>query len=895
MFILKMYAQVSINTTGTAPDPSAMLDISSTSKGVLIPRMTSNQRNAIETSQAGLLVYDTETESFWYYNNTAETWVEIGSESGADWTISGNNIYSSVSGNVGIGTTNPSSKLQIRNGNLSLISQNEDAYIKLSSDEEQDITPAYIWSENAKGFAVGSTAGTPQLLVNAATGKVGIGTPNPNQKLTIRDGNMSLVSEGSDSYIHLGSNELGDAIGTYIWTKDDVGFSVGSTENVPQLVVKNSNGNVGIGTTNPSAKLEVAGQVKITGGNPGANKVLTSDANGLATWSSPTAYATSINDLTDAEADAADLFLGDESGINNDGLNFNTGIGIQALKTNTTGSSNTATGMGALQSNVTGYDNTSNGHLALQQNTTGNANVAIGKEALLQNTTGNANVAIGKEALLQSTTKSNLTAVGYQALYWNGTGSTIAAESSENTAIGSKSLYSNTLGSQNTAIGFESLKTNTQGSQNTAMGTNSLFSNTTGKKNTAFGAFALNDNTTAELNTAMGYQSMYNNTSGDYNTALGAMALYASTTGTHNTALGYTALFNNTSGIRNTALGTKALYTNTEGEYNVAVGDAALYSNTTGDKNIAIGSGALRYNTETNNSIAIGNNALENLGTEGPGINGEWNIAIGAQALQSTISGESNVSIGNYALMHNDYGYDNCAFGDSSLVHNTYGHKNIAMGTQSLSSNTYGDKNIAIGYGALNDNITGSSNIGIGYNAGPTEASFANTICIGSNTHSTASHQIRLGNSYITSIGGQVGWTTLSDGRFKTDISEDVAGLDFILALRPVNYKVDKQALNQYLKINDEDSNDNSNAIKIESGFIAQEVEAAAKAMSFNFSGVDAPNTEDGGYYGLRYGQFVVPLVKGMQEQQQQIVHLEQEIEALKAMVENLLNNKSTE
>jgi len=45
-----------------------------------------------------------------------------------------------------------------------------------------------------------------------------------------------------------------------------------------------NNGNVGIGTTNPGAKLEVAGQIKITGGSPGAGKVLTSDASGLATW-----------------------------------------------------------------------------------------------------------------------------------------------------------------------------------------------------------------------------------------------------------------------------------------------------------------------------------------------------------------------------------------------------------------------------------------------------------------------------------------------------------------------------------------------------------------------------------------------------------------------------------
>jgi hypothetical protein len=46
----------------------------------------------------------------------------------------------------------------------------------------------------------------------------------------------------------------------------------------------NSSGNVGIGTATPSTKLEIAGQIKITGGNPGVGKVLTSDATGLASW-----------------------------------------------------------------------------------------------------------------------------------------------------------------------------------------------------------------------------------------------------------------------------------------------------------------------------------------------------------------------------------------------------------------------------------------------------------------------------------------------------------------------------------------------------------------------------------------------------------------------------------
>jgi len=61
-----------------------------------------------------------------------------------------------------------------------------------------------------------------------------------------------------------------------------------------------------------------------------------------------------------------------------------------------------------------------------------------------------------------------------------------------------------------------------------------------------------------------------------------------------------------------------------------------------------------------------------------------------------------------------------------------------------------------------------------------------------------------------------------------------------------------------------------------QTGFIAQEVEKVAKELGFDFSGVDIPENEDD-YYGLRYAQFVVPLVKAVQEQQQMITQLQKE------------------
>jgi hypothetical protein len=68
--ILGTQAQVAINDSGADADPSAVLDLSSTTKGFLVPRVTTTQRLAIGTTQSGLMVYDTDTETFWFWNNS---------------------------------------------------------------------------------------------------------------------------------------------------------------------------------------------------------------------------------------------------------------------------------------------------------------------------------------------------------------------------------------------------------------------------------------------------------------------------------------------------------------------------------------------------------------------------------------------------------------------------------------------------------------------------------------------------------------------------------------------------------------------------------------------------------------------------------------------------------
>ena len=111
---------VSVNNDGSSPDTSAMLDIKSTTKGVLVPRMTQSQRNSIPLPGTGLMIYQTDsTPGFYYY--TGSIWQAIagpGSTVVSHWDSSGANIYNNNAGNVGIGTSTPLARLQVADSNV---------------------------------------------------------------------------------------------------------------------------------------------------------------------------------------------------------------------------------------------------------------------------------------------------------------------------------------------------------------------------------------------------------------------------------------------------------------------------------------------------------------------------------------------------------------------------------------------------------------------------------------------------------------------------------------------------------------------------------------------------------------------------------------------------------
>jgi hypothetical protein len=135
-----------------------------------------------------------------------------------------------------------------------------------------------------------------------------------------------------------------------------------------------------------------------------------------------------------------------------------------------------------------------------------------------------------------------------------------------------------------------------------------------------------------------------------------------------------------------------------------------------------------------------------------------------------------------------------------------------------------------------------------------------------------------------------VNLTVTSDGRFKKNIQENVPGLEFINQLRPITYNLDITGLNKFRRPNGataNSANQGSTAISgaeqvVQTGFIAQEVETAAKKLNYDFNGVDAPKSQTG-VYGLRYSQFVVPLVKAVQQ-------LSSSYDSLKAKNDSLTN-----
>ncbi len=350
-------AQVSITTTGNVPDNSAMLDVVSTNKGMLIPRMTTNQRNLIASPATGLLVFDTSTASFWFHNGT--DWENL-SEDDQDWIVtSGTNVTNGNDGNVGIGNIGSSQnrwQLTVKDTTDAMLNSDtidvSELFVVLTRNLNENNTGIGIGfqststvtgmgaaivhertNSNSRGklhFATKSSGSAadedlPIRMTIDEGGRLGVGITSPTEKLHIRSGDI-LADRGTSTgsllrELTLGGARSGNAAfgGIDFQNYDDdsgteyIGASIiannggDASENgdlrfltydgsLTERMIITEAGLVGIGETTPQASLDVTDQAVIGNINVGTESTAqsTSTLAGAGFTASPWLYTSAI-------------------------------------------------------------------------------------------------------------------------------------------------------------------------------------------------------------------------------------------------------------------------------------------------------------------------------------------------------------------------------------------------------------------------------------------------------------------------------------------------------------------------------------------------------------------------------------------------------------------------
>ena len=351
---------------GTAsPDATSVLDLTSTTKGMLAPRMTQVQKSAISSPATGLLIYQTDgTTGFYYYTGSA--WIGL-SSSGLLSKVEGTDFTGSLL--VGHATTGILNAAE-RNTGIGLGA----LQAVTTGDDNTAIGYQALYSNTTGGY---NTASGYQALYSH-TGSYN--TAYGYQALYYTTG----IHNTASGYRALYNNTEGNyntASGSYSLSSNTFG-----TNNT-------AFGTVALTENRDGEKNTAVGMYALYQNKAGSNA--TAIGHGAMYYAnSTTTLFTNTNVAVGFEA----LRGGSTNALLNTG-NGNTALGYQALRANTTGSSNTASGNQALFANTGGSYNTASGESAGNNITTGSNNTAIGYNAQVPTETADNQVRIGNTAV----------------------------------------------------------------------------------------------------------------------------------------------------------------------------------------------------------------------------------------------------------------------------------------------------------------------------------------------------------------------------------------------------------------------------------------------------------------------------------------------------------------
>jgi hypothetical protein len=551
---------VAINNDGSIANSSSILDVKSTTKGILIPRMSKAEKNSIATPSNGLLIYQNVPDSigFHYYNGSNWVWLQNSNEG---WGVNGNTI----TGANFLGSSN-NIPLSFKVNNL--LSGKIDSTNQNTSFGFQALLNT---SNNKYNTAVGFDAGKGLIT--------GIGN--------VLFGNKALAtSTNSSENVAIGDSAMGNALNT------------SSNTAVGYYTLKGLNGQ--------------SAQSFNTAIGYRAQSFSTSNDIGFLSENNTSVGSFALERNITGNRNVA---IGRSAMRYSDSTSGNVAVGHAALVLNSRAdfSQNVAVGSFALNIDASGLWNTAIGGDAMISANGSSLNSVVGFRSLSIITGGGENNTLGVGTMEYKDTALSCVAIGRFALSGHPTNDNLPDTGS--IAIGTRAGRYNNV-SYNTFIGYESGigsagVTGMTGKEIVSIGSFSLNKLSTGSSNSTFGYAALFNNTTGNGNIGVGTRSLFQNRTGKYNVAIGDSALYGSSSniGDRNIAVGSYTL-RSVSGLanNNVALGDSAAQRVVDGSNNVAIGSDALSQNVLGIKNVAIGTGALYTNFNSAN-IAIGYNA----------------------------------------------------------------------------------------------------------------------------------------------------------------------------------------------------------------------------------------------------------------------------------------------